>query len=420
MANACRCALKRPRARHAGLRRLALESAVDAMRVGLLTASLSRRGGNIFAPLSALARSLHRPPEVDVVGFGLRDEMTDADLSAWGTMRVIAGCGRGPRKFGFSRDLDLGLAEAGLDLLHVHGLWTYTSVASRRWADATARPYIITPHGMLDPWAVRRHRWKKMGAALLFELAHLRGAVCLHARCEVEVRTLRALRLRNPICVIANAVELPTEPPSSELRLPFLDGTGGHALLALGPLFLDGNMQTLMKAWQLARMRAPERAPKWSLVVVGPEENRATLERYCAALGIEKTVHFVGSAYGSVSRALWEAATAVVLLPAASEQTANAVRAWSHGRPVLLCGAAAAPGDLCTAAALVARPTVEDLVKGLLTLLGTSGPERAAMGAKARRLIETSLAPTAIAEEMAGVYRWVLGRGPKPPCVVEH
>jgi hypothetical protein len=120
------------------------------------------------------------------------------------------------------------------------------------------------------------------------------------------------------------------------------------------------------------------------------------------------------------SRELWESAAAVVLLPAASEQTMNAVRAWSHGLPVLLCDGRPPNADLCAAPALAAQSTVDGLVEGLLTLLGMSGAERAAMGAKARRLVETSVAPAAVAEDMAQVYRWALGRGPKPPCVVVH
>ena len=390
---------------------IAPEHVVRSMRIGLLTASLSRHGGNVSAALSVLGRSLHRSPELDVAAFGLQDEMTDPDLATWGTMTVTATAARGPRKFGFSRELDLALAQAELDLLHVHGLWTYTSVASRRWADATARPYIITPHGMLDPWAVRRSLWKKVCAGLLFELAHLRGAACLHARCEAEVRAIRALKLRNPICVIPNAVE-PMQ------RLTFLHGVSEHILLCIGPL-PDCDARTLLRAWQLARKRSNPCPSNWSLVLVTPEADRGTLARECAALGIETAVHFASTS-ALASRELWESAAAVVLLPAASEQTMNAVRAWSHGLPVLLCDGRPPNADLCAAPALAVQSTVEGLVEGLLTLLGMSGAERAAMGAKARRLVETSVAPAAVAEDMAQVYRWALGRGPKPPCVVVH
>jgi glycosyltransferase involved in cell wall biosynthesis len=388
------------------------------MRIGFLTASLSRRGGNVSAALSVLGRSLHRPPDLDVAAFGLRDEMTDADSGAWGTVTVTATAARGPRKFGFSRELDLALAQAELDLLHIHGLWTYTSVASRRWADATARPYIITPHGMLDPWALRRSRWKKVCAGLLFEIAHLRGAACLHARCEAEARVFRDLKLRNPICIVSIAVE-PPEPPASRRSLELVHGVRGHMLVCLGPPALDGNGRSLLRAWQLARKQSARCKSGWFLVLVTPDEDRGALARECAALGIEKSVRLAPPS-ALASPDLWEEATAAVLLPAASEQTVNAVRAWSHGLPVLMCGAGRRYAEPCAAPALAAQLTVAGLAEGLLALLEMDEARRAALGARARRLVESRAAPTAIAEDMARVYRWALGRGPKPSCVVEH
>jgi poly(glycerol-phosphate) alpha-glucosyltransferase len=389
------------------------------MRIGLLTASLSRHGGNVSAALSALGRSLHHPPELDVAAFGLRDEMTDADLGTWGTMTVTATAVRGPRTFGFSRELDLALAQAELDLLHIHGLWTYTSVASRRWADATARPYIVTPQGMLDPWAVRRSGWKKVCAGLLFELAHLRGAACLHARCEAEARAFRDLKLRNPICIVPNAVEPMSVPSSSRKRVALVHGAREHILVCFGPPTLDGNGRTLLRAWQLACKRSTKCQSDWSLVLVTPDKDRGTLAGECAALGVGHTVHFA-SPSASAARELWDSATAVVLLPAASEQTMNAARAWSHELPVLMCGAGRTYADPCAVPALHVQPTVESLAEGLLMLFGMSEAERAAMGATARRLIETRVAPESVAKDMEQVYSWALGRGPKPPCVVEH
>jgi glycosyltransferase involved in cell wall biosynthesis len=113
-------------------------------------------------------------------------------------------------------------------------------------------------------------------------------------------------------------------------------------------------------------------------------------------------------------------AAAVVVLPAASEQMMNALRAWSHGLPVLLCGAGSASADLYGAAGLKAEATVQSLANGLLTLIRMSGTKRRAMGATGRRLVEPRLAPAAIADDMLRVYRWVLGRGPRPACILEH
>ena len=101
------------------------------------------------------------------------------------------------------------MLNADLDVLSVHGLWKYCSVGSQRWHRRTGRPYVVHPHGMLEPWALRNAMWKKRVAALLYENQHLHGAACLRALSEAEAESIRSYGLRNPICVIPNGVDLP-------------------------------------------------------------------------------------------------------------------------------------------------------------------------------------------------------------------
>ena len=93
------------------------------------------------------------------------------------------------------------------DILHVHGIWMYPSVVALRWS-REARPYLVSPHGLLKPRALRNSRWKKRIAALLYENEHLRHAACLHALNAAEAEAFRAYGLKNPICVIPNGAIL--------------------------------------------------------------------------------------------------------------------------------------------------------------------------------------------------------------------
>src|SRR5436190_15854742 len=47
------------------------------------------------------------------------------------------------------------------DVVHVHSLYLYTTFAAGRAAAGAGRPYVITPHGALDPWIRRRGRLRK-------------------------------------------------------------------------------------------------------------------------------------------------------------------------------------------------------------------------------------------------------------------
>ena len=50
----------------------------------------------------------------------------------------------------------------------------------------TRKPYLVSPQGMLDPWALANGHWKKRIVATWFQDAQLQRASCLHAVGESE------------------------------------------------------------------------------------------------------------------------------------------------------------------------------------------------------------------------------------------
>src|SRR3954470_7773815 len=77
------------------------------------------------------------------------------------------------------------------DLLHLHGTWeTLVRVAGRE-AERGGRPYILAPHGMLDPWALSLKPLKKKTALALGYRRMIERAALLHAMCSYEADCLR-------------------------------------------------------------------------------------------------------------------------------------------------------------------------------------------------------------------------------------
>ena len=81
-----------------------------------------------------------------------------------------------------------------------------------------------SPHGMLDPWALRNSRWKKRAALWVYEKRNLQRATCLHALCKAE-----AQRSENWACAIRSAsfpmasisrIQLSVASPYGAMRLP--------------------------------------------------------------------------------------------------------------------------------------------------------------------------------------------------------
>jgi glycosyltransferase involved in cell wall biosynthesis len=95
------------------------------------------------------------------------------------------------------------------DVLQIHGICESHTAMTAYLARATKTPYIISAHGMLDPWALRNKRWKKTIYSTFAERPNLRRAACLRALTAIEVDNYRAFGLRVPIAVIPNGVVVP-------------------------------------------------------------------------------------------------------------------------------------------------------------------------------------------------------------------
>ena len=68
-----------------------------------------------------------------------------------------------PRFWATSLPLALGLRHKipASDLVHIHSLYFFHSLVAGHYCRQNAIPYLVRPHGTLDPFIYRRHRWRK-------------------------------------------------------------------------------------------------------------------------------------------------------------------------------------------------------------------------------------------------------------------
>ena len=175
----------------------------------MVTASLSTAAGGLFFVLRDVTSRLQARGYPQAV-FGLSDPALADDRAQWSVERLSAFDGVGPGAFRLSRPLMRALADAELDVLHLHGIWNSASLAAWRWRRTTGRPLVISPHGMLDEGALSFSPAKKRLAALLYERANLRGASAIHALNRAEADSVRAFGITAPIAIIPNGVDLPS------------------------------------------------------------------------------------------------------------------------------------------------------------------------------------------------------------------
>lgn len=384
------------------------------MKAALVTSSLSRAGGGVAAVVEDLSRAL-LAAVADVRVIGLRDTQWRLESANWNGAPASALTVRGPPAFGYAPAALSLMRDMDASIVHTHGLWTYPSRAVSLWASRTRRPYMVSPHGMLDAWAMRHARWKKAIAARLYENAHLRGASCLHALCEAEAASIRSLGFTNPIAIIPNGVTLPslTDPPTPapwSTRTP----AGARIMLFLGRLHPKKNLTALIDAWP-----ACTATDKWHLVIAGWDQGgySRTLAHAIEQRRLTERIHLVGPLFGDAKDAALRHAHAFVL-PSLSEGLPMAVlEAWSYGLPVLKTDACNLREGFEASAAERLSLNPAQMAQDLAHFLNRDPAELHSMGHSGRALVEQKFSWSAAAEKFLAVYEWLVNGTARPAIV---
>jgi poly(glycerol-phosphate) alpha-glucosyltransferase len=293
----------------------------------------------------------------------------------------------------------------------------YTSVASLRWAKRGS-PYVISPHGMLDPWAVKNSRWKKRLAGALYEHRHLRGAACLHALSHAEAEAFRAYGLRNPVCVIPNGVEIPAGRPPVPAPWKGKLPKDARVLFYIGRLHPKKGLETLLRGWSTVQRDANRSG--WHLVIAGWDQDghEQELRALAGTLGLHDSVHFIGPQFGELKAACFQAAAAFILPSVSEGLPMTVLEAWAYGLPVLMTRQCNLPSGFEAGAALRIDPEAESIAGELQFLFQMSDADRSVIGERGLALVKERHQWSTVAAQMIAVYEWALGAGPAPDCLV--
>jgi poly(glycerol-phosphate) alpha-glucosyltransferase len=133
---------------------------VKGLSLLYVTPSVSRDIGGIFEVERNLALQLHsKGIDVDVVG--LIDPHTADDLPKWKPLVPTCYKVTGPAVVGYNRHFIKRLFASPANIGHIHSIWSYITFAMFAWSKKNKYPYLISPNGMLDEWAINNSKWKK-------------------------------------------------------------------------------------------------------------------------------------------------------------------------------------------------------------------------------------------------------------------
>lgn len=311
------------------------------------------------------------------------------------------------------------LREGGqFSLIHNHGLWLFPNHYAARAAGRHHIPLVVSPRGMLGPWALEQKKLLKRGLWLLREGRDMRAAAGFHATSEEEALHIRRQGLRQPIAVIPNGVDIPETLSASSLQagLPFPLPDGKRMALFLSRIHPKKGLENLIEAWT---MLPPGLAASWHLAIVGPDTlgYGARIQELIAHQKLSPRISLHAEAAGGAKHALLQSAE-LLILPTHEENFGIVVaEALAHGTPVITTRAApwaSLEHHKCGWWIPVGAPPLAECLSRALSL--PSGELRE-MGERGRRHAQEHFSWKTLSFRMIGFYNFLLHGGPAPEHV---
>jgi glycosyltransferase involved in cell wall biosynthesis len=331
------------------------------------------------------------------------------DVRHAGPFRVFAG---------FGRAVDEALHRAGpRAVVHDHGVWLGSNVAAWRAARRARVPYVLSPRGMLEPWALGFNAPRKRVAWLLYQRRIVTTAAALVATSTQECESIKRLSPASRVAIIPNGVELPAMGDGAFRDACEARATRerGGTVLFMSRVHPKKNILGLIDAWH--RLAAADRLDGWLLRIAGPDEigHRAEVLARIDRLGLADRVSVDGPIAERDKAAAFSGAD-VFVLPTFSENFGIAVaEALAYGVPVITTTGTPwveLPGRGC---GWWVAPEPDTLALALGEAIGAGGVRRAEMGARGNAYVRERFSWQGVGGATLELYRWLLGQSSGKP-----
>jgi glycosyltransferase involved in cell wall biosynthesis len=374
-------------------------------RLALAMPTLSPLGGGVSEAarlhLSALA-----PAGFEQISIHTLDQSTiKVDPAQWQAAKLYLHRFYGPKSYSFAPGMFLSLMRAKPDLVHVHGVWQFHCAAVHLWSMLTGKPYVVSPHGMLEPWIRARSARLKGAVSSLYQDRFLKKAAGFHLLTDKETTDVAEFLVGQPAKIVRNFAE----PFSSDGNRPGWwkpEFEGRNIYLFLGRLHEKKGCMELMDAWErLSREDASFRDGS-ALVYCGWNDGIEGFEARAEALSREfGNVLFAGPQYGPDKHRSMASAR-YFLLPSKSEGLPMAVlEAWAAGVPAILTPECNLAIGFERGAAFRTGFTPETIYPALTTAHALSAEDWAAASERARTLVAEEFSEESVRNGLLDLYR---------------
>lgn len=311
--------------------------------------------------------------------------------------------------YGYSRNAKYFFEKNNeFDLLHTNGLWMYCNHITCKTARIKGIPYIISPHGMLYPQALRRSYWKKWFFIQFHFKKDILRATCIHVTCNQEMKYVRQFGYKGPIAVIPNLLELPKECKRQKIAR--------HKFGFLGRFHSRKGVEKILYAASLLKNRQDD----FDIMLIGKGDSK--YENFLKSEIIKlqlNNVHFLGFIDGQEKNDKL-ASLSTLFVPSDFENFGMIIpEALSVGTPVM--ASLGTPWEELNThnCGWWTECSPENIANIMTEVLDMPIHKLEEMGNNGKGLIEENYNPERVVIKMKQLYEWILNGGNKPEFVYE-
>jgi len=295
------------------------------------------------------------------------------------------------------------------DIVHIHGLYRFPTTYAAWRARRAQVPYVVSPHGCLDPFLYKQSRYslvlKRMYERLL-EFPNLNHAAAIHYTAEEEKDRAASLKLGAKTVIVPNGIDwdcFQELPPKGGFRRRA--GIAGDVplVLFLGRINFKKGLDLLVSAFRLVLDKTPEAR----LAVVGPDNEGygSKVRLWCAEKGMSNEVVFIDHLEFEAVKEAYVDADVFVLSSYTENFGMTVVEAMACSCPVVISDQVNIWREIKEAGAgLVVGLDADELATAIRRVLSNKD-EAVAMGRRGRKVAAERYAWPQIVEQLTQAYQ---------------
>jgi glycosyltransferase involved in cell wall biosynthesis len=297
---------------------------------------------------------------------------------------------------------------ADYDIVHTNTVFAPLVLLTHWICKLRQIPYIMTPHGMLEPWALSYKAWKKRVYYNLFEKSALQQASAIQGTATCEAKNVSHLGFTNTIFV-PNGIhrqEFETLPEPELFYQQFPTTRNKNIILFLGRIDPKKGLDLLAPAFA----KVHNLFPQTHLVVAGPDSIGflPTAQSYFEHAGVQESVTFTGMLSGSLKHSALATASLYVSPSYSEGFSMSVLEGLASGAPCVITTGCNFPEAAVAKAAYVVNIDADAIADALIECL--SNPQQAkTMGERARQFIFDNYTWEQSAKRLMQVYKAIIG-----------